>query len=122
MSNSESEMDETVVLFRPTGPHELALIEESGYSAFPPRLFWQPIFYPVLNEAYATQIARDWNARDGNSGYVTRFRVRRYFLHRYEVHQVGSAIHQEYWIPAEDLEEFNQQIVGKIEVVAEFHS
>jgi len=122
MSNSESEMDETVVLFRPTGPHELALIEESGYSAFPPRLFWQPIFYPVLNEAYATQIARDWNARDGNSGYVTRFRVRRDFLHRYEVHQVGSAIHQEYWIPAEDLEEFNQQIVGKIEVVAEFHS
>jgi hypothetical protein len=122
MSDSESEMDETVVLFRPTGPHELALIEESGYSAFPPRLFWQPIFYPVLNEAYATQIARDWNARDGNSGYVTRFRVRRDFLHRYEVHQVGSAIHQEYWIPAEDLEEFNHQIVGKIEVVAEFHS
>jgi hypothetical protein len=122
MSNSESEMDETVVLFRPTGPHELALIEESGYSAFPPRLFWQPIFYPVLNEEYATQIALDWNARDGNSGYVTRFRVRRDFLHRYEVHQVGGAIHQEYWIPAEDLEEFNHQIVGKIEVVAEFHS
>jgi hypothetical protein len=122
MSNSESNRDETVVLFRPTGPDELALIEESGYSAFPPRLFWQPIFYPVLNEAYATQIARDWNARAGNSGYVTRFRVRRDFLHRYEVHQVGSAIHQEYWIPAEDLEEFNQQIVGKIEVVAEFHS
>ena len=122
MSNSASERDETVVLFRPTGPHELALIEESGYSAFPPRLFWQPIFYPVLNEAYATQIARDWNARDGNSGYVTRFRVRRDFLQRYEVHQVGSAIHQEYWIPAEDLEKFNQQIVGKIEVVAQFHS
>jgi hypothetical protein len=122
MSNNEFERDETVVLFRPTGPDELALIEESGYSAFPPRLFWQPIFYPVLNEEYATQIARDWNARDGNSGYVTRFRVRRDFLHRYEVHQVGSAIHQEYWIPAEDLEEFNHQIVGKIEVVAEFHS
>jgi len=122
MSNSESQMDETVILFRPTGSQELALIEESGYSAFPPRLFWQPIFYPVLNEDYATQIARDWNARDGNSGYVTRFRVRRDFLCRYEVHQVGGAIHQEYWIPAEDLGEFNQQIVGKIEVVAEFHS
>jgi len=122
MSNSDSKMDETVVLFRPTGSHELALIEESGYTAFPPRLFWQPIFYPVLNEEYATQIARDWNARDGNSGYVTRFRVRSDFLHRYETHQVGSAIHQEYWIPAEDLEEFNHQIIGKIEVVAEFHS
>jgi hypothetical protein len=122
MSKSETEMDEMVVLFRLTEPDELALIEESGYSAFPPRLFWQPIFYPVLNEAYATQIARDWNTRDGNSGYVTRFRVRSGFLRRYEVHQAGSAIHQEYWIPSEDLEEFNQQIVGKIEVVAQFHS
>jgi hypothetical protein len=122
MSNIETERDETVILFRPTGPDELALIEKSGYSAFPPRLFWQPIFYPVLNEAYATQIARDWNARDGKSGYVIRFRVRSDFLRRYEIHQVGSTIHQEYWIPAEDLEEFNHQIVGKIEVVAEFHS
>ena len=122
MSKSEAERDETIVLFRPTGSQELALIQESGSTAFPPRLFWQPIFYPVLNEEYATQIARDWNARDGNSGYVTRFRVRSDFLRRYEVHQVGGAVHQEYWIPAEDLEEFNHQIVGKIEVVAEFHS
>ena len=122
MNKSKPESDETVVLFRPTGLQELALIQESGWTAFPPRLFWQPIFYPVLNEDYAIQIARDWNARDGNSGYVTRFRVRSDFLHRYEVHQVGSAIHLEYWIPAEDLEEFNHQIVGKIEVVAEFHS
>ena len=122
MSKSEAEMDETIVLFRPAGSQELALIQESGSTAFPPRLFWQPIFYPVLNEEYATQIARDWNARDGNSGYVTRFRVRSDFLRRYEVHQVGGAVHQEYWIPAEDLEEFNHQIVGKIEVVAEFHS
>jgi len=86
------------------------------FTAFPPRLFWQPIFYPVLNEAYAIQIARDWNARDGNSGYVTRFQVRTDFLRRYEVHQVGSALYQEYWIPAEELEEFNRNIVGKIEV------
>ena len=115
-------MDETVVLFRPTGSNELALIQESGYTTFPPRLFWQPIFYPVLNEDYAIQIARDWNARDGKSGYVTRFRVRKDFLLQYEVHQVGSAIHQEYWIPSEDLEAFNRNIVGLIEVIAEFHS
>ncbi len=122
MNNDAAKTDETIILYRPTGLKELALIQESGYTAFPPRLFWQPIFYPVLNEQYATQIARDWNARDGNTGYVTRFHVRSKFLHRYEVHQVGSAIHQEYWIPAEDLAEFNQQIVGKIEVIAEFHS
>ena len=89
-------MEEITVLFRPTGSKELALIQESEYMAFPPRLFWQPIFYPVLNEEYATQIARDWNARDGNSGYVTRFQVRTEFLNRYEIHQVGSAVYQEY--------------------------
>ncbi|HVB25420.1 MAG TPA: hypothetical protein VNG51_26020 [Ktedonobacteraceae bacterium] len=115
-------MQETTVLFRPIGSKELVLIRESNYTAFPPRLFWQPIFYPVLNEEYATQIARDWNARDGNNGYVTRFSVRMDFLQRYEVHQVGSAINQEYWIPAEELEEFNRNIVGPIEVIAEFQS
>jgi hypothetical protein len=50
---------ETTILYRPTGEHELALIAESDYSAFPPRLSWQPIFYPVLFEEYAAQIARD---------------------------------------------------------------
>lgn len=113
-------MSETTTLFRPTGQQELALIQESGYTAFPPRLAWQPIFYPVLSEEYAVQIARDWNARNGNIGYVTRFQVRSDFLSSYEVHTVGSAIHQEYWIPAEDLDEFNRNIVGKIEVIAAF--
>ena len=111
---------ETTILYRPTGEQELALVRASGYSAFPPRLSWQPIFYPVLIEEYATQIARDWNARDGKRGYVTRFAVRTAFLSRYQIHQVGSAIHQEYWIPAEDLEEFNRNLVGPIEVIAEF--
>lgn len=121
-TTEESMADETTTLFRPTGPKELARIQASGSTAFPPRLFWQPIFYPVLTEDYAIQIARDWNARDGHSGYIMRFQVRTGFLHRYEVHQVGSAIHQEYWIPAEDLEEFNRNSVGTIEMIAEFHS
>ncbi len=56
-------MDEVVTLFRPVGQNELNLIKESGYKAFPPRLPEQPIFYPVLNEEYATQIARDWNTK-----------------------------------------------------------
>jgi putative RNA 2'-phosphotransferase len=43
----------TTVLYRPVGPEELALIEASGCSAFPPRLPEQPIFYPVTNEPYA---------------------------------------------------------------------
>ena len=51
-----------VTLFRPVGPAELELIKASGWKAFPPRLPDQPIFYPVTNHAYATQIARDYSA------------------------------------------------------------
>jgi hypothetical protein len=112
----------TITLYRPTGKNELALIEASGFTAFPPRLPEQPIFYPVLNEAYATQIAREWNAKfnENKIGYVTKFEVRKEFLDNYEVQIVGSATHEEYWIPAEDLEEFNRNIIGKVEVIAEF--
>ena len=112
----------TVTLFRPVGLKELELIRESGWREFPPRLPEQPIFYPVLNEEYAAQIARDWNtlhSADGR-GFVTRFRVRRQFLRRYDVQTVGGSVHQEYWIPAADLPEFNRHIVGPIEVVAEY--
>lgn len=115
-------MTETANLFRPVGPEELRLIGESGYAAFPPRLPGQPIFYPVLYEEYATQIARDWNAKNSNSrvGYVTRFAVRTTYLSRFKIQKVGGAKHLEYWIPADKLDEFNQNIVGKIEVIAEF--
>ena len=113
---------QTTVLYRPVGENELALIRESGNTRFPPRLPEQPIFYPVLNEEYATQIARDWNAKHNRDkvGYVTRFRVRQAFLERYEVQTVGGSEHQEYWIPAEELEEFNRNIIGEIEVIAEY--
>ena len=113
---------ETITLFRPVGKNELALIEESDFTAFPPRLPEQPIFYPVLNEEYATQIARDWNAKYNADklGYVTKFEVNKEFLDNYEIKIVGGKTHEEYWIPAEDLEEFNRNIVGKIEVIAEF--
>jgi hypothetical protein len=114
-------IEETTVLFRPIGPMELALIEKSGFAEFPARLEGQPYFYPVQNEVYATEIARDWNAKSAGSGYVTRFRVRTEYLARFDLKTVGSAIHKEYWIPAQDLPEFNRNIVGKIEVVAEFH-
>ena len=111
---------DTVTLWRPTGPHELALVEASGWRAWPPRLPDQPIFYPVLNEDYATRIARDWNVPASGSGFVTRFEVDRDFLDRYDVHQVGGQTILEYWIPAEDLEDLNNHIVGTIEVVARF--
>ncbi|SRR6266705_3117924 len=114
---------ETTVLFRPVGENELRLIVESGYRRFPSRLPGQPIFYPVLNEEYATQIAHDWNAKNSQSkaGYVTRFAVKTEYLSQFTVQKVGGSLHLEYWIPAEKLTEFNQNIVGLIEVVSEFH-
>ena len=109
-----------MALFRPVGPKELALTRESGWREFPPRLPGQPIFYPVLNVEYAIQIARDWNVKDSGAGFVTRFQVDAAFARRYPVHIVGSSVHRELWVPAEDLAEFNRHIVGPIEVIAEF--
>src|SRR5690348_5738573 len=113
-------MKATTTLYRPVGPHELALIAASGYREFPPRLPEQPIFYPVLNEAYAADISRKWNVRDHGSGYVTRFEVRSDFVARYPVQIVGDSTCQELWVPAAELAEFNASIVGRIEVIKEF--
>src|SRR3989442_10964711 len=110
----------TIILYRPVGPEELALIAASGYREFPPRLPEQPIFYPVLNEEYARQIAREWNVSASGAGYVTRFALRADFAARYPAQKVGSSIHQELWIPAEDLTEMNRNIVGLIEVIAKY--
>lgn len=109
----------TTTLWRPVGPEELALVEATGFRRFPPRLPDQPIFYPVCNEEYAVQIAERWNTQV-RGGFVTRFQVRSDFLARYETHVVGSRLHEEYWIPAEELEAFNDAIVGTIVIVREF--
>ncbi len=109
-------------LFRPVGPKELALIRQLGWLAFPARLPEQPIFYPVLNEEYARQIARNWNVPSSGAGFVTRFEVNSAFLARYPAKTVGASIHTELWIPAEDLKELNRNIVGMITVIAEYHS
>ncbi|HKS60469.1 MAG TPA: ADP-ribosylation/crystallin J1 [Xanthobacteraceae bacterium] len=110
----------TVILWRPVGPEELELIRQSGMRAFPPRLLHQPIFYPVLSEAYAIKIARDWNVPASGSGYVTKFEVKQSFIRQYDVKEAGGFAHQEYWIPAEDLDAFNAAIVGPIEVIHSF--
>jgi hypothetical protein len=108
------------MLWRPIGPAELRLIEESGMREFPPRLADQPIFYPVLSEDYAIKMARDWNVPASGKGFVTCFRVRRAFLDRYEIREAGGRSHLEYWIPAEELADFNTAIIGEIEVIASF--
>jgi hypothetical protein len=112
----------SVVLYRPVGTKELALIAASGWKEFPPRMPEQPIFYPVTNEAYARQIARDWNTKYNNDkrGYVVRFAVRSDVADRYERRVVGGREHEELWVPAEELPAFNAAIEGRIDLVAEY--
>ncbi len=99
---------DTLTLWRPVGPKDLELIEQSGMRAFPPRLPDQPIFYPVLTEDYAIKIARDWNVPANGSGFLTRFQVKPSFIEGYDVQEAGGRSHLEYWIPAEDLDGFPQ--------------
>ena len=111
-----------MVLFRPVGTKELNLIVESDYRRFPPRLPEQPIFYPVLNEEYAIEIASKWNTKynEDHRGYVTRFEVDYSFVAKFEPHIVGGAHHIELWVPAEEMDEFNDNIIGQIVVIHEF--
>jgi hypothetical protein len=110
-------MAPTTTLYRPVNQKELDLIEQSGWKAFPPRLPEQPIFYPVTNEAYAVQISKEWNVPAYGVGYVLKFEVDSEYLKKYKVENVGGEIHNELWVPAEELEEFNKHIVGLIEVI-----
>jgi hypothetical protein len=116
----QSDDQRVTVIYRPVGPRELELLEASDFRRCPPRLPGQPIFYPVTNEQYATEIASKWNVAESGAGYVTRFHVRDSFMRRFEVQRVGAAHHTEWWIPAEQLEELNDNLVGLIEVIASF--
>jgi hypothetical protein len=114
---------QTKTLYRPVGIKELELIADADWKEFPPRLEWQPIFYPVLNQAYAEQIAKEWNTEDSFSGYcgiVTRFAIQKEQFLQYKTENVGAEMHNELWVPAEMLSAFNQSIVGRIEVVNVF--
>lgn len=108
--------EQTTILYRPVNQTELDLIEQSGWKQFPPRLPEQPIFYPVMNEAYAIQITREWNVPAYGIGYVTRFAVDTDYLQQFNIENVGAEMHNELWVPAEELETFNAHIIGLIEL------
>lgn len=107
-------------LYRPVGPEEFLLIKKSKYKKFPPRLPEQPIFYPVLTEEYAIKIARDWNVKASGIGYVLKFDVDDNYLNKYSIEMAGGNSHKEYWIPSEDLDNFNNAIIGNIKVIHTF--
>lgn len=107
-------------LYRPVNQAELDLIAESDWKAFPPRLPDQPIFYPVLNEEYARQISERWNVPAYGIGYVVKFDIDWPYRKKFATQIAGGPLHEELWVPAEEMDEFNSHIVGKIEVVGKY--
>jgi hypothetical protein len=108
-------------LYRPVGQAEMDLIPASRFREFPPRLPDQPIFYPVLTEEYATQIARGWNTKDERSGcvgYCCDFKCRRSFSVSTTCLLLEAESTANTGFP---LRELNANIVGEIELVSEFH-
>jgi hypothetical protein len=113
-----------VTLYRPVGQKEMILVKESGWSRFPPRLEWQPIFYPVMNQQYAEQIAKQWNTEDEFSGYVGHvlaFEIPEEYISKYPIQNVGGELHNELWVPSSELEHLNNNINGLIRIVCSFY-
>ena len=111
---------DTTVLFRPVGEKELALIV--GRLS---RLSTPPARAADFLSRHERRLRGSDRARLEHSRrrdrLRERFRVRSAFLRRYSRHTVGASTHGEYWIPAEELPDFNAALVGPIEVIAELH-
>jgi len=105
-----------VTLFRAVGPAELELIRAAGGSAFPRRVHHEPILTVTPSEAVARREARSWNVEDQRVGYVVRFEVDAGWLTRYPVQNPDGT--PEHWIPNEEIEALNGQILTPIQVVA----
>lgn len=113
-----------IKLYRPVGFKELDLILNTGNKRFPPRLPEQPFFYPVLMSTYAEEIAKEWNTKDiksGYVGYVTEFDIDDQYIRKFEIHTVGSSKHKEFWVPAEEIDEFNNHIKNSILILKAFY-
>jgi len=110
-----------MILYRPIGMSELILIYKSRMRIFPPRLPEQPFFYPVINFRYAEQISKEWNTKHNPyAGYVTRFEVNDDYAATFERHIVGESWHEELWVSADALEQFNEHIHSPIQVVSAY--
>jgi hypothetical protein len=66
------------------------------------------------------QVSEQINVKESGIGHVTRFQVKASHLYKYKEEIAGGVAHTEYWIPAEELELFNDNIVGVIEVIETF--
>jgi hypothetical protein len=115
-------MNTQTILYKPLSPTQLAAVIRANWLSFSPDTPGQKIFYPKLHLDYAEKIARQWDAIEYSVGFVVRFIVPSTFINRYDLQSVGYDEHSEYKVPIDELELFNHQIMGKIELVSAFTS
>lgn len=113
-------MGRVINLYKPLSPSQLAMVVCSDWRRFKPDSPLQKVFYPKLNVCFAESIARQWDAAQYSAGYVVRFKLPVGFVSRFETQTVAYEEHREYKIPIADLEEMNNHIEGRIEIVSAF--
>jgi hypothetical protein len=104
---------ERIILFHAVGSDELELIKRSGWTQFPSRSREEPLFYPILTEEYATQVAREAYVEVDGVGWVTKCAVSTEFLRKYDVQEIGALYQREYWIPAAELADLNRHLASR---------
>jgi hypothetical protein len=108
-----------LLLYWPVDQQELDLIAASGWLEFPPRQPEQPSFCPMLQEGFAAELARTWDSTGTGVAYVLRFAVDAEYAACFPVRSsIGGLEQQAFCVPAEELPNFNQQLMGQIEIVA----
>lgn len=111
--------DKDMKLYRPVGLYEMSKILDLKGEEFPKEFFNHSLCRVIVNLDYALKVARDWNAKDRNSGYagfVIEFEVNKSFIDNYTVQCVGKNNGLEYLIPANQISIFNYNIKGKIKI------
>ncbi|NVO85483.1 ADP-ribosylation/crystallin J1 [Hymenobacter terrestris] len=103
----------TVLLYRPVTQAELDWIAASDWLAFPLAQPEPLVFYLTPPESVTGLAGAD-------SSYLLRFALFADYAAQLPVEQVGSREPDALLVPAEELAEFNRQLVGRIEVISIF--
>ena len=115
-------MSESVTLYSPVSPSQLAKIINADWQQFFLHSDGQRFFFPKLHASFAEMLARQWEAKVHSAGYVVCFDIQRPFIDRFSLETVAYQEHFEYRIPANVLDQFNRAIWGNIRLLSAFES
>jgi len=113
-------MCSTVKLYAPVSPHQLAKVINTGWQDFFLCSDEQKYFFPKLHQGFAEMLARQWEAKVYSAGYVVCLDIRCAFINQFPLETVAYEEHLEYRIPSNFLDQFNQSLVSKIQLLSAF--